>query len=69
MKQNAVISEMTSEELADAINEQYAKYNQLRIQHQVSPLDNTNQLKNSRRLVARLRTEENQRKAQARKQA
>ena len=60
---------MTSEELADAINEQYAKYNQLRIQHQVSPLDNTNQLKNSRRLVARLRTEENQRKAQARKQA
>ena len=69
MKQNAVISEMTNEELADAINEQYGKYNQLRIQHQVSPLDNTNQLKNSRRLVARLRTEENQRKAQARKQA
>ena len=69
MKQNAVISEMTNEELSDAIAEQYAKYNEMRIQHQVSPLDNTNQLKNSRRLVARLRTEENQRKAQARKQA
>ena len=65
MKQNAVISEMTNEELSDAIAEQYAKYNQIRIQHQVSPLDNTNQLKNSRRLVARLRTEENKRKAQA----
>ena len=65
MKQNAVISEMTNEELSDAIAEQYAKYNQMRIQHQVSPLDNTNQLKNSRRLVARLRTEENKRKAQA----
>ena len=65
MKQNAVISEMTNEELSDAIAEQYAKYNQMRIQHQVSPLDNTNQLKNSRRLVARLKTEENKRKAQA----
>ena len=65
MKQNAVISEMTNEELSDAIAEQYAKYNQIRIQHQVSPLDNTNQLKNSRRLVARLKTEENKRKAQA----
>jgi len=65
MKQNAVISEMTNEELSDAIAEQYAKYNQLRIQHQVSPLDNTNQLKNSRRLVARLRTEEQKRKVQA----
>ena len=65
MKQNAVISEMTNEELADAIAEQYTKYNQLRIQHQVSPLDNTNQLKNSRRLVARLKTEENNRKSKA----
>ena len=65
MKQNAVISEMTNEELNDAITEQYAKYNQMRIQHQVSPLDNTNLLKNSRRLVARLKTEEQKRKSQA----
>lgn len=67
MKQHAVISEMTNEELQDAITEQYAKYNQLRIQHQVSPLDNTNQLKNSRRLVARLKTEQHKRKAEANK--
>lgn len=65
MKQNAVISEMTNEELKDAITEQYSKYNSMRIQHQVSPLDNTNELKISRRLVARLKTEEQKRKSQA----
>ena len=57
MKVNAVISEMTDEELRDALEEKVAMVGKLRMQHTVSTLENPNELKTERRKVAKLKTE------------
>ena len=57
MKVNAVISEMTKEELRDALEEKQALVGKLRIQHAVSTLENPKQLTVERKKVAKLKTE------------
>jgi large subunit ribosomal protein L29 len=69
MKQNAVISEMTLEELKDGIAEKVDKLTKMRIQHTVSPLEDANQLAGARKSVARLKTELRRREIEAQKQA
>ena len=57
MKENAVISEMTLEELRDAIAEQKEKVTRLRINHAVSQLENPMQIRMEKKKYARLNTE------------
>ena len=65
MKANAIISEMTDEELNDAIAEKFELFRKLKMNHAVSPLENPLQLKEERRKIAKLKTEKIRRAAVA----
>lgn len=65
MKLNAVISEMTNEELKDAIEEQVALNAKLKMNHAVSPEENPLQIRKVRRYVAKLKTEHRKREIAA----
>lgn len=43
-------------ELAERIADEVAKYNQLLLNHSISPLDNPSQIKEARRTIARMKT-------------
>lgn len=65
MKLNAVISEMTDEELRDSLAEQAEALSKLRMNHAVSVLENPLQIRDARRKVARLHTEQKKRQQAA----
>lgn len=52
-----VIKEMTTEEVADKLTEEFETYRKLKMNHVVSPLENPLQLRFHRRTIARLKTE------------
>ncbi len=52
----AEIKEMTTAELAERIQTEQANYNQMLLNHAVSPLENNSQIKIARRNIARLKT-------------
>ena len=52
----AEIKEMTAAELAERIQTEQANYNQMLLNHAVSPLENNSQIKIARRHIARLKT-------------
>ena len=52
----AEIKEMTTADLAERIQTEQAKYNQMLLNHAVSPLANSSQIKAARRDIARLKT-------------
>ena len=52
----AEIKEMTAAELAERIQTEQANYNQMLLNHAVSPLENNSQIKIARRNTARLKT-------------
>ena len=52
----AEIKEMTAAELAERIQAEQANYNQMLLNHAVSPLENNSQIKIARRNIARLKT-------------
>ena len=52
----AEIKEMTAAELAERIQTEQANYNQMLLNHAVSPLENNSQIKIARRNIARLKT-------------
>ena len=52
----AEIKEMTAAELAARIQTEQANYNQMLLNHAVSPLENNSQIKIARRNIARLKT-------------
>ncbi len=54
---NSEIRELTDKELKEKIEDEKAHLVRMKLNHAVSPLDNPNKLKESRRLVARLKTE------------
>ncbi len=56
MKANEV-KELTTADLQDRLVAEIARLEQLRLQHAISPLDNPLQIRESRRLVARIKTE------------
>ena len=52
----AEIKEMTAAELAERIQTEQVNYNQMLLNHAVSPLENNSQIKIARRNIARLKT-------------
>ena len=52
----AEIREIPANELAERIDAEVAKYQQMMLNHSVSPLENTAQIKEQRRTIARMKT-------------
>lgn len=52
----AEIRELTPNELAERIDAEVAKYNQMLMNHSISPLGNPAQIKAARRNIARMKT-------------
>ena len=50
------IREMTTADLAERIQAEQANYQQMLLNHAVSPLENSSQIKTARRNIARLKT-------------
>ena len=57
----AEIGEIATNELAERIQTEEANYNQMVLNHSISPLENPAQIKNLRRTIARMKTELRQR--------
>ena len=55
------VRELETKELAERIETEVAKYNQMKLNHAVSPLENPSLIKAARRDIARLKTELRQR--------
>jgi large subunit ribosomal protein L29 len=55
------IKELETKELVERIETEVAKYEQMKFNHTVSPLENPSQIKATRRDIARLKTELRQR--------
>ncbi len=55
------IKKLETKDLAERINAEVAKYNQMKLNHAISPLENPSQIKNMRRDIARMKTELRQR--------
>ena len=55
------IKELETKELAERIEAEVAKYEQMKFNHSVSPLENPSLIKAARRDIARLKTELRQR--------
>jgi large subunit ribosomal protein L29 len=54
---SAEIKELTTKELIEKVEDEKALLVRMRLNHTISPLDNPNKIGESRRLVARLKTE------------
>ena len=57
----AEIREIATNELAESIEAEVANYNQMVLNHSISPLDNPAQIKKLRRTIARMKAELHQR--------
>ena len=57
----AEIKEMPTSDLAERIEAELANYNQMVLNHSISPLDNPAQIKKLRRTIARMKAELHQR--------
>ena len=57
----AEIRELSTQELLERVDAEVAAYAQKRINHSISPMENPSQLKQQRKLVARMKTELRQR--------
>jgi len=55
------IKELETQELAERIETEVAKYNQMKLNHSITPLENPSQIKMTRRDIARMKTELHQR--------
>ena len=58
----AEIREIATNELAERIQTEVANYNQMVLNHSISPLENPAQIKKLRRTIARMKAELRQRK-------
>ena len=50
------IKELETQELAERIDTEVAKYNQMKLNHSISPLENPSLIKAARRDIARMKT-------------
>ena len=57
----AEIREIATNELAERIEAEVANYNQMVLNHSISPLENPAQIKQLRRIIARMKSELRQR--------
>ncbi|MDE5947474.1 MAG: 50S ribosomal protein L29 [Prevotella sp.] len=55
------VKELETKELVEKIGEEVAKYNQMKLNHSITPLENPSEIKATRRDIARLKTELRQR--------
>ena len=55
------IKELETKDLAERIKEEVANYNQMKFNHNVTPLENPSLIKAARRDIARMKTELRQR--------
>lgn len=62
---NNEIRELTSKEIKDIIQEQKDQLMKLKLAHAVSPLDDPSKMKNTRKTIARLKTEMRKRELNA----
>ena len=58
---SAELRELETKELAKRLNTEVVKYNQMKINHAISPLENPSEIKATRRDIARMKTELRQR--------
>ena len=65
---NSEIRELSTKELVETIEEQKVKLYKLRSQNAIGSLEQTHQLKATKRLIARLKTELTRRQAQEQQQ-
>ena len=59
------IKGLETKELAERIEAEVAKYNQMKLNHAVTPMENPSQIKKARRDIARMQTELRQRECNA----
>jgi len=52
----AEVRELTSKEIAERVQTDAVRLNQMELQHSISPLDNPTQIKELRRDIARMKT-------------
>ena len=57
----AVLNELSTSDLVERVEAEVANYNQVILNHSISPLDNPAQIKQLRRTIARMKTELRQR--------
>ena len=55
------LKELETSELAERMEAEVARYNQMKLNHTISPLENPSQIKAVRRDIARMKTELRQR--------
>ena len=55
------IKELETKELAEKLETEVANYNQMKLNHAVTPMENPSQIKAARRDIARMKTELRQR--------
>ena len=55
------VRELETKDLAEKISEEVAKYNQMKLNHSIAPLENPSEIKDKRRDIARMKTELRQR--------
>ena len=55
------IKELETKELAERIETEVAKYNQMKLNHNITPLENPSLIKAARRDIARMKSELHQR--------
>ncbi len=68
MKQE-VIRELSTSDLQERLEEEQKQLTRLKINHAVSPLENTNKLAEYRKTIARIKTEMRRREIEATKKA
>ena len=64
MKMNE-IKGLETKELAEKLETEVANYNQMKLNHSVTPMENPSQIKAARRDIARMQTELRQRECNA----
>ena len=50
------IKELETKDLAERMEAEVAKYNQMKLNHSITPLENPSQIKAARRDIARMKT-------------
>ena len=55
------LKELETKELAERMENEVAKYNQMKLNHNITPLENPSLIKAARRDIARMKTELRQR--------
>ena len=55
------LKEIETKDLAERLEAEVAKYNQMKLNHAITPLENPSQIKAARRDIARMKTELRQR--------